>query len=41
LHSFNGALHVDEFVMRDTVLASTPRSENGRYFPGFTAEFFT
>ncbi|MCA9932607.1 MAG: serine hydrolase [Ardenticatenaceae bacterium] len=41
LHSFSGTLRVDEFVMQDSIPAETPRSESGRYFPGFTAEFFT
>lgn len=40
-HDFNGTLHVAEFVMQDSIPADTPRSESGRYFPGFTAEFFT
>ncbi|MCB9421744.1 MAG: serine hydrolase [Ardenticatenaceae bacterium] len=41
LHNFSGTLRVDEFVMQDSIPAGTPRSENGRYFPGFEAEFFT
>ncbi len=41
LHNFSGTLRVDEFVMQDSIPAGTPRSESGRYFPGFTAEFFT
>ena len=27
--------------MQDSIPADTPRSESGRYFPGFIAEFFT
>ena len=41
LHNFNGRLRVDEFVMQDSISNGTPRSENGRFFPGFSSEFFT
>ncbi len=40
-HEFNGELQLDEFIMQDSIAANTPRSESGRYFPGFKAEFFT
>ncbi|MGB3716403.1 MAG: hypothetical protein WA996_18430 [Candidatus Promineifilaceae bacterium] len=41
LHNLNGTLTVAEFEMQDTIPAGEPRSESGRYFPGFSAEFFT
>jgi len=41
LHKFNGALRLDEFEMEDSIPVDTPRSESGRYFPGFSADFFT
>jgi hypothetical protein len=41
LHNFNGSLNVTEFVMQDTIPSGDTRSESGRYFPGFSAEFFT
>jgi CubicO group peptidase (beta-lactamase class C family) len=41
LHDFNGTLHVAEFEMQDTIPTGEPRSESGRYFPGFSTEFFT
>jgi CubicO group peptidase (beta-lactamase class C family) len=41
LHEFNGELQVDEFIMQDSIPTNTPRSESGRYFPGFKIEFFT
>jgi len=41
LHDLSGELQVDEFAMQDSIPANTPRSESGRYFPGFKIEFFT
>jgi CubicO group peptidase (beta-lactamase class C family) len=41
LHEFKGTLSVARFEMQDTIPAETPRSQEGRYFPGFSAEFFT
>jgi len=41
LHDLNGELQVDEFLMQDSIPVDTPRSESGRYFPGFKIEFFT
>ncbi len=41
LHALNGTLSVAEFEMQDTIPSGEPRSESGRYFPGFAADFFT
>ncbi|HET6444639.1 MAG TPA: serine hydrolase [candidate division Zixibacteria bacterium] len=41
LHALNGTLTVGEFVMQDTIPTDQPRSESGRYFPGFSVDFFT
>jgi len=41
LHEFKGILSVGEYEMQDTISEGTPRSESGRFFPGFAVEFFT
>ena len=41
LADFSGTLAVAEFEMQDSIPANEPRSQSGRFFPGFEVEFFT